>query len=295
MKKIVKIPGSCGELVQGYLNKSNFLISCPIEVYNTIHVSKVEFSNEILIDENKSKTKEALLKLLSHYGLEDMGLKVEIKADLPEAKGMGSSTADITGAMIAALLLLNKKVDIELVTKIALKVEPSDATFMDGIVKFDHLKGKQKEKIGQIDPIPLLVFDYGGEVDTLSFNCRQDLKKLNSQKAKMVKKAYSLVKKGIKTKDGKLIGKGATMSSLANQKIIKKPGLRELINTLETQKGFLGISTAHSGTVIGVMVENKELSGEIIEKIKNNFPYLNFLFNTRIINGGYKIIKKEVI
>lgn len=289
MKKTVKIPGSCGELVQGYLNKRNFLVSCPIEVYNTIHVSKIK-NNKILIDENKSKTKQALLKLLSHYGLKDMGLKVEIKADLPEAKGMGSSTADITGAMIATLLLLKKKVDLELITKIALEVEPSDATFMDGIVKFDHLKGEQKEKLGQIDPISLLVFDYGGEVDTLSFNSRQDLKKLNNHKAKMVNKAYSLIKKGIKSNDKELIGKGATMSSLANQKIIKKPGLEQLINTLEKQKGFLGVNTAHSGTVIGIMVENKELSGEIIEKIKNDFPYLNYLFNTRIINGGYKII-----
>ena len=290
MKKIVKIPGSCGELVQGYLNESNFLVSCPIDVYNTIHVSKIENDKEILIDKNKSKTKEALLKLLSYYGLEAIGLKVEIKSDLPEAKGMGSSTADIIGAMIATLLLLNKKVDLELVTKIALAVEPSDATFMDGIVKFDHLTGKQKEKLGQIEPIPLLVFDYGGEVDTLRFNSRQDLKKLNSHKAKMVNKAYRLVKKGIKSNDKKLIGKGATMSSLANQNIIKKPGLRELINTLETQKGFLGVNTAHSGTVIGIMIDNEKLSGEIIEKTKNNFSYLNFLFKTRIINGGYKII-----
>ena len=290
MKKIVKIPGSCGELVQGYLNESNFLVSCPIDVYNTIHVSKIENDKEILIDKNKSKTKEALLKLLSYYGLEDIGLKVEIKSDLPEAKGMGSSTADITGAMIATLLLLNKKVDLELVTKIALAVEPSDVTFMDGIVKFDHLTGKQREKLGQIEPIPLLVFDYGGEVDTLRFNSRQDLKKLNYHKAKLVNKAYRLVKKGIKSNDKKLIGKGATMSSLANQNIIKKPGLRELINTLETQKGFLGVNTAHSGTVIGIMIDNEKFSGEIKKKIKNYFPNLDYLFKTRIINGGYKII-----
>lgn len=290
MEKTVKIPGSCGELVQGYLNKSNFLVSCPIEVYNTIHVSKIEHSNDILIDENKYKTKQAVLKLLSHYGLDKIGLKVEIETDLPKAKGMGSSTADITGAMIATLLLLNKKIDLELVKNIALKVEPSDATFMDGIVRFDHIKGELTKKLGEIDPIPLMVFDYGGEVDTITFNSRRDLKSLNRHKSKMINKAYRLIKKGIKTKDKKLIGKGATLSSIANQKIINKPGLRELIDVLKTQKGFLGVNTAHSGTVIGIMIEHEELKGQIIEKIKNNFPTLKHLFNTKIINGGYKII-----
>jgi L-threonine kinase len=290
MGKTVKIPGSCGELVQGYLNNSNFLISCPIEVYNTIHVSETKSNNDILIDQDKYKTKKAILKLLSNYGFQKMGLKVEINAELPEAKGMGSSTADITGAMIATTLLLDKKVELDLITKIALEVEPSDATFMDGIVMFDHLKGKQKERIGEIEPISLSVFDYGGKVDTLSFNSRKDLKNLNRCKAKMVKNAYRLVEKGIKTKDKKLIGKGATISSIANQNIIKKPGLINLINTLKSQKGFLGVNTAHSGTVIGVMMKNEGISEQIIGKIKRNFPKLNYLFNTRIINGGYKII-----
>ncbi len=290
MKKTVKIPGSCGELVQGHLSNSNFLVSCPIEVYNTIHVSKIEFSNNILIEENKYKTKQAVLKLLSHYGLEEIGLKVEIEADLPKAKGMGSSTADITGAMIATLLLLNKKIDLELITKIALEVEPTDAIFMDGIVLFDHINGEQKEKLGEIDPIPLLVFDYGGEVDTLNFNSRRDLKSLNRHKAKIVDKAYRLIQNGITISDKKLIGKGATLSSIANQSIIHKPGLKDLIDILKKEKGFLGVNTAHSGTVIGIMIENEDLSDVIIEKTKNNFSNLNYLFKTRIVNGGYKII-----
>ncbi|MFO7815446.1 MAG: hypothetical protein R6V14_06900 [Halanaerobiales bacterium] len=105
----------------------------------------------------------------------------------------------------------------------------------------------------------------------------------------LVNEAYQLIKRGISNNDNKLIGKGATLSSIANQKIINKPGLIELINLLKSQNGFLGVNTAHSGTVIGIMIENEKLSTEIIKKIRNNFPTLNYLFKTRIINGRYII------
>lgn len=39
MDVMVRVPGSCGELVQGYWQGEPFLVTCPINRYTTVHVS----------------------------------------------------------------------------------------------------------------------------------------------------------------------------------------------------------------------------------------------------------------
>ena len=290
MEKIVKVPGSCGELIQGYKDNSNFLISCPIDIYSTVKVKTLSKKENIEISKRKDKTKKALKKLLKYYNSDITGLKVEISSQLPESKGMGSSTADITAALLAAFLVMDREIDLRVIKDIAIEVEPTDATFLQGISLFDHIEGRVLNYLGEIEPIPLLIFDYGGEVDTLDFNMRTDLFKLNKNKADKVNEAYSLIKKGIEQKDSKLIGQGATLSSLANQNILNKPGLEHLVDLLKEQAGFLGINTAHSGTVIGIMVSDKKYFNDISQIVELEYPELNLLFKTKIINGGYKII-----
>jgi len=288
----VKVPGSCGELIQGYLNGSNFLISCPINVYSTVTVHK-QNKKQIEIADNKDKTKRALESFLDYYQIQNTGLKVEINSNLPVLKGMGSSTADMSAALIAAAKELNINLDLSLLQKILVEIEPSDATFLKGINLFDHVQGQKSQYLGNINPIPLLVYDYGGKVDTLAFNQRKDLSKLNRDKEQEIKKAYKYIIKGIKQDNLELIGKGATISSLANQAILPKRGLKELIQILEKKPGFIGINTAHSGTVIGIMVKEKRMFSNIIELLNEKTPKLKLLFQTKIINGGYKLIKEE--
>lgn len=290
MEKIVKVPGSCGELIQGYKDNSNFLISCPIDIYSTVKVKTLSKKENIEISKRKDKTKKALKKLLKYYNSDITGLKVEISSQLPESKGLGSSTADITAALLAAFLVMDREIDLRVIKDIAIEVEPTDATFLQGISLFDHIEGRFLNYLGEIEPIPLMVFDYGGEVDTLDFNMRTDLFQLNKNKADKVNEAYSLIKKGIEQKDSKLIGQGATLSSLANQNILNKPGLEHLVDLLKEQAGFLGINTAHSGTVIGIMVSDKKYFNDISQIVELEYPELNLLFKTKIINGGYKII-----
>ncbi|MDZ7673268.1 MAG: kinase [Halanaerobiales bacterium] len=289
MGKTVIVPGSCGELIQGYIKGSNQLISCPIDVYSLVNV-KLTDTKKINIKKSKVKSHQALKLLLKYYDIEDLGLEIKFNSNLLTSKGMGSSTADISALLIAVMDLLNKEIDLDLIKKIAVKVEPSDSTFLEGLVLFDYLNGDYIEKLGKIKPIDLIVFDYGGKVETKEFNKNKDLKKLGKKNQKKIKNAYQLIKKGIKSNDIQLIGKAATMSSLANQNILEKPKLEELIAQLENKNGFLGLNTAHSGTIIGILIKDKKFSAEIIKSIKINFPNLELLFQTKIINGGYKIL-----
>lgn len=290
MKKIVKVPGSCGELIQGYINGTNYLISCPINVYSQVEVELTN-TKKINIDKTKVKSYQALKLLLQDFNINSLGLKIDFNSNLLDSKGMGSSTADISALLIAVMDLLKKEIDLELIKNIAIEIEPTDSTFFDGLVMFDYINGKHIEKIGKIKPIDLIIFDYGGEINTKDFNKNIDLKRLNEINHKKIKSAYELIKRGIKNNNTELIGRAATLSSLANQNILIKPKLEELIDQLENKNGFLGVNIAHSGTIIGILIKNKKFSDEIISIIKKGFPNLKLIFQTKIINGGYKILK----
>ena len=38
MELIVRVPGSCGEIMQGYWQGEPFLVTCPIDRYSTVTV-----------------------------------------------------------------------------------------------------------------------------------------------------------------------------------------------------------------------------------------------------------------
>ncbi|WP_408955879.1 kinase [Natroniella sp. ANB-PHB2] len=289
MKVTVKVPGTCGELVQGLLDETNFLISCPIDLYNAVTVKVDNSQSGIKMAQQADKTLLAIKKTLQYFGYQNLGLEVELEFQLLVGKGMASSTADIAAAIIATTLALGEEVELELVTRLALAIEPTDASFWPGIVAFDHLEGSKVTRLGQIEPTTLLIFDCGGEIDTVRFNQRDDLVELKRANSDQVARAYQLVKEGVQKNDWGLIGQGATISSLANQDILVKPKLEQLIDLVEREEGMLGVNIAHSGTLVGVLIKGGFKIESLLNKIREEIPNLNYLTCRRIINGGYLI------
>ena len=90
----------------------------------------------------------------------------------------------------------------------------------------------------------------------------------------IIKKSFNLLEKGLKNNDLKLIGEACTLSSLANENIHKKPYLNEIIEISQNMNAY-GVNIAHSGTVIGILIDKNmdyetisEISGKTIEEIK---------------------------
>ena len=296
MKKItIKVPGSCGELVQGICDGNNFQVTCPIELFSYIRLrlgngDEKKLGNLPL----KIKSQQALVSALNYFGLneKDVNLKVEIFSEIPLAKGMGSSSADIIGIILGVSILLDKEVSADEVAKLALVIEPTDGIMYEDIVCFDHLKKGLLERIGQPPLLDILVIDPGGWVDTLEFNQREDLVKLRLKNQKDIAQALELVKKGTIEKNIKLIGEGATLSALCNQKILFKKELEEVIST-SYKRGVVGVNVAHSGVVLGVLLppnysEIENLKKEIVKIYKNNKD-LKF-YETKLIGGGGRIV-----
>ncbi|MBP2627070.1 MAG: kinase [Firmicutes bacterium] len=288
MKVTVKAPGSCGELAQGTIDGKNFLITCPIDVYSEVTVRTDEFTPLRL----GSKVLTAIDKTIQYLKIVESSFHVNVKSDLPLGKGMASSSADISATCQSIALSAGKLLSPDEIADIALSIEPTDGIFYPGIVLFDHVHGSLRQYLGNAIPMYIAIFDVGGEIDTLHFNNRHDLKKLNEANEYQVRQAVNLISKGLATKDISLIGKGATISALANQKILFKPHLEEII-AISLSWGAVGVNIAHSGTVVGVLFPLNKLPNcpPCIEEISKCCIGVNYLRTVQFISGG--LMKQE--
>jgi len=169
----VAVPGACGELVQGTLDgEQPFLISCPIDRFSVAEVELTSERRGWSCPPDTPKSVTALQAMLARLGHTEMGGQLRIRSDLPRAKGMASSTADIAATVYALAEALGEGVEPWEVARIALSVEPSDSLMFPGLALFDHRSGQVYEDLGPAPPLEVVVLDFGGTVDTLAYNRR---------------------------------------------------------------------------------------------------------------------------
>ncbi|MFA5536965.1 MAG: GHMP kinase, partial [Bacillota bacterium] len=261
-------PGTCGELVEGAIGESTFLITCPIDMGSTIEISQ---SGEGFPKEF-SKTAKGIELVASKLGLPLQDLSFTRDSLLPPGKGMASSTADIAAALLATARLGGKELTAEELATLSLSIEPSDGIMFEGVVLFDYKEGKWFEELGEAPPLNILVVDPSGVVDTINFYQGERFKECNLRKEKRVKIALRLVKEGLREGDIEKIGRGVTESALANQELLPKPDLPKVLEWAKEVKA-LGVNVAHSGTVMGILLaEDGFLPEEIMIYLKKKKP-----------------------
>ena len=291
MKTVVKVPGSCGELWQGVLDRTHLLITCPVNVYSYVEVNIDESNSGIKAPDDKYKSCEAMRKVLDYFGMFKCGGEICINSEIPQEKGMSSSTSDITGTCIATAEALGRDITPLEIARIAVSIEPTDGLMFKDMLAFDHVGGSIKEYIGPPPKMDILIVDLGGRVNTLDFNIRRDeiLKKSNN--ALELREAYELVKRGIKEKNIHMLGKGATMSAEFNQKILHKIELMDLMKIAD-ELGACGINTAHSGTVVGILFPPDQVDMQtVICRIEKRFKAKFTFYITKLVNGGGELVE----
>ncbi|TDO92165.1 threonine kinase [Halanaerobium saccharolyticum] len=287
----VRVPGSCGELLQGSIDDQDFLISCPINLYSQVSVHFTEAEKRVIINKNNFsaestfKTKFAVKKLLDYYNFKQKSIKINLTSQLITGIGMASSTADISAALAAVMLLLKNKVEFKLLQKICLGLEPTDGVFLDGIRFFDHLEGQQNYFIAGAPELDILLLKEKGTVDSLEFNQSEKLANLNKSKEENTKKSFQLIKKGLIDNNYQLLGRGTTLSSLAHQKILFKENLNKLLKIVKGRRHVYGVNIAHSGTIIGILVAKDFAAEKLLKEIKMETK-LEYLQRVKIISGG---------
>lgn len=288
MAYVVSSPGSCGEFIQGYAEGSSFMVTCPIDRFSYAF-SGFEGEGEPL----PPKALSAVEKAMAYLG-EEKRVPLKLKSHILKGKGMASSTADISAACQAAALACGRKLSEREIADIALSIEPSDATFFKGVVQFDYREGRLIREMGLCPAMQILVYDCGGEVDTMLFNSRNDLVDLQKSNETKIKEALSLFKEGIRLQSLDLIGRAASMSSFANQKILYKKPLEDFYH-LGLEQGGKGVICAHSGTVLGLILPMEKdamaVKNFLDKEMKGRISFLDLV---HITNQGMQCRKCDI-
>jgi len=287
MKIKVRIPGTCGELVQGRIKGKNSHITCPVEILSSVSVQLTGFYGQIECPPDKVKTRQAVRRTLELLGHTSTGVKVSVSSQIPVGKGMASSTTDIVGGCLATAKALGESVTPRMIADIAISIEPTDGIMYEGLVCFDHLEGKIIQSFGDPPPIDILVVDPGGNIDTLRFNSKREVSAaIHKRNENFILEALSLVKEGIRKRNIQLVGKGATLSALSNQEILYKRELADIIS-ISASLGGIGVNVAHSGTVIGILLPPDFSEIQLLKKrIKERCGNHMLFYQTRLIGGG---------
>lgn len=291
---LARCPGSCGELIQGIIIGSEKLISYPINCYSYVKLFEGKRDNE----SKYPKAYRAVQEVFKYFNKDiDLSrkLKIEINSQIPIGKGMASSTADLGGTVLATSKYLGKDITEEEIAKICLRIEPTDSTIFSQLTLFDHLKGNYLKGYENKLSSKVLVLEGDSRVNTIKFR-EINRNKVLTKNISQLNRALDFVEEGIETGDLKKIGQGSIISSLANEEILKKPGLKDIIyNALKL--GAYGVNTAHSGSVIGVLFEDKYFDkktfiNNIVQKsyIKNYISIKEY----EIVKGGAEIVEMEV-
>lgn len=276
----VRVPGSCGELVQGIVDGVRLHVSCPVDRYARATwrwgPCRSEYGEKVRRVVRAVGGSAAFLAGLS------------MRSDLPRGIGMASSTADIGAAVGLWLAMGHGAVDAGAVTRAALAVEPTDGVLFDGIVLFDHRRGSVLERWGSPPPIELVAVEVSEPVDTVAFNER-DTAAVSRKQTRAVLHAFDLVRRGLARGDAASIGQGATISAFCHQSILPKPVLEPLLR-LALEEGGYGVNVAHSGSLVGLLLppggyDRERVARRIAELVPRRVP----IRRLRLQGGGIEV------
>ena len=285
----VRAPGVCGELAQGMLGDSYFLVTCPVDFFSRVRVELFSDSTGIDAPSDCPKTASAIANTLAFLGCSELGARVAVSNPIPRSKGFGSSSADLAAAISATGLALGKELTPSQIGALALSIEPTDGIMFPGITLFDHRDGTLAEELGSPLPMEIVALDFGGKVDTLDFNQTDRRNQWKAVRAE-TDEALELVRQGLQQRDVRLLGKGASLSAEAAQQVLFKPRLPE-VKTFALQVGAVGVNVAHSGAIIGVLLDATERRGKsVFRQVRQAFPDAEAIHHLRLLGGGVQAV-----
>ncbi|MCC0661648.1 cobalamin biosynthesis protein [Clostridioides sp. ZZV14-6154] len=288
MKSYGICPASCGEFVQGIIDDEEYLCSYAINMYSKVCIE--EKLKDINLGGYKSRI--AIEKVFEKFNLpkkDTKNISLNINSKIPVGKGMASSTADIGATIKATLSLIDKDLNSEEISKLAAEIEPTDSIFINKNSIFNPLNGTVIKYLGNITNAKVIILEPNKVLDTMKIRMRKDYSKLKIENKETIKKSFALLEEGLKKDDLSLVGEACTLSSLANENIEKKEYLNEIIK-ISKLYGAYGVNIAHSGTVIGILIDKLMNDKKLIDVLyeSNINSVYNKIYTLDIIDGGIK-------
>ena len=246
---VAQCPASCGELIQGWILGSEKLVSCPVDWYST-----VEVETGVPRKDERPLSRAMVDQLLAHWGYPpalSQQIRITLHSTIPVAKGMASSTADIAATAVATAHHL------------CVALEPTDSTLFRQLTLFDHNTAATQIACPPPPALDLLVLESPLTLRTTDYHQlpREPGLLANASRLQL---AWEKVQQACHCGNPQLLGEAATISAIASQQLLPKPGFDALLDLVESA-GLYGLNVAHSGSVVGLLLDRRRHDVEFLQ------------------------------
>jgi L-threonine kinase len=248
--------GTFGELLQGALADPpiDFLVTLPINAGTSASFTcDVDAAGVVVEPPDRAKARGLAELMLVRHGLG--GGRLELRSDLPLGKGLASSSADLVATARAVGRALGWCPSPYEIEDLLRTIEPSDGVMHPGTVAFCHREVRLLEAFGPLPRLTIVGVDEGGDVDTIVYN--RGPRWFTDQERHEYGRLLDALRRAIPQRDTRTIGAVASRSADLHQKRHPKRMLAEMFDVCRAAGGR-GVVAAHSGTVLGVLLDEAE-------------------------------------
>lgn len=283
MELIVRVPGSCGEVMQGFWQGRPFLVTCPIDRYSTVVVRP---GTGRLVG-GGAKVRRALALGQAYCRCDSLAHDFFLTSELPPGKGMASSSADICAVLAAVAAVNQVHLSEGDIGRLAASIEPTDGVFCQGLAVIQPETGELLHVFPHVPPLTIAIFDAGGTVDTVAFHqARPDRARPDAAALFL---GWQLLSSSLTDRQ---IGQAATLSALANQPWLPKPDFPAFLRAARRHPAVAGVNVAHSGTVAGVFFCQSASQADregVIASLSRQFSHWTYTETVHLRGGGISI------
>jgi uncharacterized protein involved in propanediol utilization len=256
--------GTFGELLQGVLPGGgvNFLVTFPIDTWATATFRYDAGAADIEVrPERKHKCRAVVRLVLAAAGVTGGGV-LELAGDLPEGKGLASSSADLVATVRAVGAAVGMHLTATRIESFLRLIEPSDGVMYDQIVAFYQRQVRLCRPLGRLPALTVVAHDEGGQVDTITHSRRPN--PFTAADEHEYARLLDELTEAIAAGDLPTVGRISTRSAVLNSKSRARFDLDTLRRAC-SDVGGLGLVLAHSGTMLGVVLgaDDPELARKI--------------------------------
>lgn len=258
---VAQCPASCGELIQGWILGSEKLVSCPVDWYST-----VEVETGVPRKDERPLSRAMVDQLLAHWGYPpalSQQIRITLHSTIPVAKGMASSTADIAATAVATAHHLGHLLDEPTLSRLCVALEPTDSTLFRQLTLFDHNTAATQIACPPPPALDLLVLESPLTLRTTDYHQLPREAGLLAN-ASRLQLAWEKVQQACHCGSPQLLGEAATISAIASQQLLPKPGFDALLQLVESA-GLYGLNVAHSGSVVGLLLDRRRHDVEFLQ------------------------------
>ncbi len=282
-----RCPASCGELIQGWIAGGEKLISCPIDWYSEVEVSEGEPAGG-----ERPLSRRMLQQVIGYFGYHGdhiPPLRIDCRSTIPVAKGLASSTADIAAVAVATARFLHGTLDERQLADLCLRLEPTDSTVFSALTLFDHRHGRCRIAHAWLPEVEILILESPDTLTTAAFHRRIGKDRLQQQ-ADRLDRAWQLFQAACRSQSPRRLGEATTLSAIASDLLLPKPAFARLLRLVE-QHDLYGINVAHSGTVVGLLMDPRRHDADrLLASLRETgilrlYPYQH---RHRMVSGGVR-------